>query len=332
MKDLRLLIKKLPLDSNNKLKLYNYSRHLFWISKYGFDYKKKIGNNVTFIPTNLYYGHEYWLKKYSGFGDYIYGMIEHGLYFGDDKRKIGFEEEWDLGSIITYGDYRMQLLKQLYPDINILAIGPRIHYAQIDETYFNELKQKIDLASKTIALYPAHSIFKETAEFNYDNFIKDAIDYADSLQIKNILISLHPTDLLKGRRIDIPGHNVIVVSGGNSINFLPRIKAIMTLADIIYTNSLGTHVGYSVYLNKPNVLNLNNISHCSEDTDVFYKEQEMFGKIFNGENPFELTKEQWELCDYYFGFSHVKAKIELYDKLQEVKNIYKWKYGITKRR
>lgn len=316
MKDIRNYIKRLPINSAHKLELYHTIKEIFWRCKYrGKEYKEQIKNR-TFCTTNYYYGHEYWLKKYSGYVGYIYGMIEHGLYFGENREKVGYAEEWDLGSIITYGDSRIKLLKELYPDYNVVGIGPRIHYVDMDVQYYNELKSRMDPKSRTLALYPEHCTYDFYSDYNIKKFIEKAYDVADEIKAKNIMLSLHPADFAMGvdKKFERKGNNLIIVSGGsNQINFLPRLKAIMSLADIFYTNTIGTHIGYSVYMKKPNIVDLE--SNKMVYSDAFIKEMNEFAHVFNGKQPLVLTPEQIDLCDYFFGYRYIKTPEDLYKEL-----------------
>lgn len=323
MKDIRNFIKYLPINSARKLELYHSIRGLFWRIKYhGDDYTKIIANR-TFCTTNYYYGHEYWMKKYCGYTKFIYGMIEHGLYFGDNRSKVGFEEEWDLGSILTFGDSRIELLKELYPDYNIIGVGPRIHYADIDKRYYNELKSRIDSSSRTLALYPEHCTHDEISDYSVKKFIEKAYDLAREVKAKNILLSLHPADFAKGvdKLFEEDGKNLIIVSGGsNQINFLPRLKAIMSLADLIFTNAIGTHVGYGVYMKKPIVIDLE--SNMNNYTLAFEKEQKDFSSIFNGSHPLLLMQEQIDVCDHYFGYRYIKTPEDLFNEFVNCEKVY----------
>lgn len=322
---IRQIIRKLPINSNRKLELYNTTRHIFFRLKYtSEEYQKKLEND-TFVPGNLNYSHEFWLKKYAGYHDYIYALIEHGVYFGENTNKIGGLEDWDMGSIITYGDSRINLLKKIYPDYHIVGVGPRIHYADVDLDYYEEIKSKIDTRGKTMVLYPHHSLYQKAAIYNVDSFIESASKIAKELNIKNVLVSLHPADISHGFNKIYDGRRFLTVTGGKQMNFLPRMKAILKVADITYSNTLGTHIGYSVYEGKPVVMDISSYQR-NFGNDVYEKEQQTFAKLFNGINPYTITKEQWELCDYYFGFSHIKSPAELCDEFQKCKVEYEKRY------
>lgn len=312
MRDIREYIKYLPVNSARKLMIYQNIRELYWRIKYSGNDYNNILRNRTFCNTNYYYGHEYWMKRHSGYSGFIYGLIEHGLYFGDNSSKVGFKEEWDLGSIITFGDSRINLLKDLYPDYYIFGVGPRIHYAEMDNVFYNQLKSQINPNEKTMVLYPFHSEYSKKAGYDTEVFMKNASDLAKDLGVGNILVSLHPADIANHFDREYEGKRFITVSAGlDQIRFLPKLKAIMSIADIIYSNAIGTHVGYSLYLNKPNIINLTSNKTILEKSK-YNEEQELFAKTFNGNSPFSITAEQRELCDYYFGYRYIRTPEDLY--------------------
>lgn len=330
---IKTYIDKLPISANFRLYLFYYLRRLEWKMKLDKkEFQRRI-NMQTFIPSNSFYGHEYWLKKYANYCDSIYGLIEHGVYFGEDESKIGFNTEWEVGNIITYGTYRERLLKRLYPYFNVESIGPRIHYAEMDVDYYNELKSKIDSTKKTITVFPAHSLEGEQAEYNIDKLISNVKNVSDPIGVKNILISLHPSDIKHGLQSEFEKRNLIVVSSGtDEYRFLPRQKAIYKISDLTYSNSLGTHIGYSIYMRTPHILQPESMISRPEAetlTPTFLKEESDFAKMFSGDgNPFEITSEQIEFYDYYFGESCIKSPEELYKILNRCKSKYRGIFSI----
>ena len=337
------IIQALPINTDQKLRLYGSIRKAYWKKKYDAEMYEKLMREYTLFPQNSYYGHEYWLKKYSGYENSIKAIIEHGICYKCETVKVGWDVEWDAGSIITFGDMRYDALSEVYPDYNILEIGPRIHYAPTDENYLNELRNQIDTSGKTMVLYPSHSLAGYKSEYNVDEFLDDAYQFAKDNGITNILVSLHPSDIIHGydKEYIYRDKKLILVTGGtDQLKFLPRLKAILTIADITYSNLVGTHVGYSVYMNKPHVINsrseyTNNENlikqlYNIEDAKMansFQEEKNTFARVFNGNDPWIITREQKDLIEYYFGLSKVMSKDELYRQLKHCEELYAKKFG-----
>lgn len=314
-------ISKLPISSYNKLRLFRaLTRCYAYLFCTPEEKKRRKGiNNLT--VSGAYYGQEQWIKEYCGYKDAVFAYIEHGVYFGDNTSKVGWAPEWDLGNIITFGNSRYKLLKDLYPDYNVLRIGPRVHYALTDKAYYEELKAKLDPIGKTMALYPLHSIHDDKHSFNTNVFLEGAFKLGKELGVKNYLLSLHPTDLEHSSDLLYKDKNVILVTGGPANEgFLPRLRAIMELADVTYSNALGTHIGYSVYLGTPHVLDLTSNPSKGDKQTRYHEEQDQFASVFSGQDALTITKEQYDLCDYYWGYSHIKTPEEMYKALEGCKN------------
>ena len=323
---IRQLICKLPVNSDKKIRLQGFVQRIYWFLHYDKKRRNELINNQVLLNSNHYYGHEYWLKKYCGYDHRIGGIIEHGVYFGNNRDRVGPSEDWDTGSILTFGESRVSLLKELYPSYNIYPIGPRIHYADISQTYYDEIYRKLDHTGKTLTIYPSHSIANEKAKFDSKLFLEEAKQLAKRIGAKNILVSLHPSDYLHNINLDFEGANVILVGGGNNpLEFLPRIKAIFKLSDLTFSNSLGTHVGYSIYMKTPHVMSLS--SNKNAGNPVYECEQKKFAEVFNGVDLYSISEEQYALCDYYFGYSYIRKPSDLQIILDECRAKYYELYG-----
>ena len=314
----------MPIKAQYKLEIFNSLRKFKWKLKYKGEKLSSLLSNQTFVPSNSNYGHEHWLKSYSKFEHSIYALIEHGLFFGENESKVGFKSEWDLGSIMTYGNYRAELLHRLYPDYNIVKIGPRIHYALTDESYLRALHGKIDSSKKTMTVFPSHSLEGEKVEYNIELFYKEIRTIALELNIKNILVSLHPSDFIHNiDRLFTERGMIVVSSGVDDIKFLPRQRAIFEVSDVTYSNSLGTHVGYSLCMNTPHIINVTSMQSRPEAdslSSIFFKEEQLISSAFNGNEPFVITQEQKDLYDYYWGADCILPADKLY---KELTNCYK---------
>ena len=318
--NLRNKITKLPISARQKIICYNVLRRILWFFKYGLIKFRYLQSHSTFVPSNSYYGHEYWLKEYSGYRGNILAMIEHGVYFGDDTSKVGFETEWEIGNIITYGESRWKLLKSLYPQYNIIAIGPRIHYAPIDDDLLTELSNSIDKSKKTMAVFPAHSLADQVTYYDTKEFLINVYDIIEKYEIGNVIVSLHPSDYKHNLDFPFKNCNFILTGGGNDpYRFLPRVKAIISVSDVTFSNSLSTHIGYSIYLNKPHIFITQQLTLEVSDNFVekkYMEETELFAKVFAPQEKLTITDEQKELCDYYWGISKIMSPQQLHDELK----------------
>ncbi len=136
-------------------------------------------------------------------------------------------------------------------------------------------------------------------------------------------------DIEIGKHIKYENKGYIIVSAGHRDNndyFLDRLKTIIELSDMTISNSLGTHVGYCVFLGKPHHIYSQeikieadsvqdfNIEMNSRGTDFekYYSFEKMsFNRLFSQYKE-QITKEQINLCNKYWGFDEIKSKEELY--------------------
>ena len=337
--DTKKIISKLPINSYHKLLLFKKSRQAYWYFKLNKEEYLNQTERSCLFPQNYYYGHEYWIRKYASYENTIYGMIEHGFNHADDKSKIGWDAEWDSGNIITFGDSRLPIFKELYPDYNILRIGPRLHYADMDRNYYNEIKSKLSSTGKTIVLYPSHSIENIVYTYDIEMFVRRAVDFAKHNGITNILVSLHPQDIFHGfdaKYREIAPNIIPVTGGSDNLMFLPRLKAILSIADITYSNLVGTHVGYSIYMGKPHVIDSASDNQKSETVIQYNKatgsdfmaSEQQFANMFDGKDPWNISKEQYDFIDFHFGLHHVKSPEEMNRELYKCEQIFKHRFNL----
>lgn len=287
------------------------------VQKYS-NYIKEI-KNKDYFGDNTFYGHSNTIKNYSGYNKKIYLAIEHGLALG------GYVANYVIKSpcpaIITFGDYRFNYIREktLKP---IFRIGPYIHYAQnlYNDNFMNFIKKYL---GKTLLVFPSHSIDNVYCEYCIDEFIQHINDFSVKNNFDNVLICIYWKDIELGKHIYYEQKGFKVVSGGhgnNNYRFLNKLKTIINLSDYTISNNLGTHVGYCVYLNKSHYIYNQKISYKGANQESLKKEfnrGERFNKIYLEDrikfmnlfdkHTMKITKSQYDLCNEYWGFDHVKS-------------------------
>lgn len=294
---------------------------------------------------NRLYGDEYLLKRYSQYNDYIYALIEHGLYFGNNTVKVCESEggnEWELGCIITYGDYRKALINRVFPEYHCLNIGPMIHYTQTDEALKKEIQNKLN-AGKTFLYFPVHGSEKMTPFYDRRKSFIDVIKLAKLRGCNNLIICTYQANIgemdtfLKLSSDICDDVNTVVTTCGDRFDekFLDRQRTLIELSDYTGSNDIGTHVGYCIYLNKP---------HTILDVDFEYKadkeylekefgsktrsnnyivdvnkEKKLFKELFSVDRGDEIYRDQYEICNFYWGYEYVRGREELRLLLNECK-------------
>ena len=100
----------------------------------------------------------------------------------------------------------------------------------------------------------------------------------------------------------------VVVSNGHRSDpqFLSRQKDLIELSDMMMTNGLGTHIGYSICMNKPVYFYKQKIQLKADDgksisdSNILNETEAEFVSIFD-KFAFEITEEQKSLVKYYWG-------------------------------
>ena len=206
------------------------------------------------IMSNEGYGHEYWLKKYSGYRGDILAQIEHGVYFG---RNVSpdvniIPNEWEISSFLTYGPYREKLIRFAHPNAFVQAIGPYIRYVKTDEKYREQLRASLLPGQKTVVLFPAHSVANGRILFSHEALIQKSKRYARDRGIGNLVVCLSPMDLNRQlAKVYRDNGFIVATCGGVSKDFLQRQRAIFEIADVAISNAMGTHIGYSIAMGVP---------------------------------------------------------------------------------
>lgn len=327
------IIEKYVTDSKKKLEIY---RFIHYIGNQ-VHRSQSSSNNIAIVPSNESYGHEYWIKKYSGWNKPIYGLIEHGLYLGNNRQKVGDKIEYDLGVILTFGDYRKEILNEAFPNMRVFKIGPRIAYAETDNNYKNEISSLLKGNRRVLTIFPAHSITSLKSKYNIPALYGYAKKISAEYDLDNILVCLPYGDIEKGIEQDFEKLGCSTVSAGkDSVNFLPRLRAIIEMSTITMSNSLGTNLGYCVYMGKPQVLIPQKIDYegtsVAKETerrnkggeyDLYYqKETDLFVSIFDGSSGELINEKQIELCNYYWGINDVLSSNDFYNLLSSLDEEY----------
>jgi len=276
-------------------------------------------------PDGALYGIIHWIKKFADIDQIINFNIEHGVYLGDLVRDESLNSIYK--GTITFSKYRKKILDKNNKKKNI-AIGPYIHYANdyYSKDVINKIKRK---NNETLVFFPPHSIKGYKADYNKKK-IYDRLDEYKS-NYETIMVCLYYKDVNKKLVSYLSNRGFKVVSAGHiyDFNFLSRLKSIINLSDHTVSMSVGTHIGYCIYLDKSheiisynkNKFNENNRSfNIVKDEDIKKRgreyqikfkndEKEIISHFFNAGNL--INNNQLKICNKFWGFDQIKTKDEL---------------------
>lgn len=329
--DIPKIIQQLPINVIHRMKM---EKTYIVLTKYingMIGSAKETSKYYPLVRNNRFYGNEYVLKKYCGVKQSLYAIIEHGLYLGNNCAKVGLSHEWELGCILTYGDYRKKIINEVFPDYYCETVGPLIHYAQEDLEYRRSIESMLVKDKKTLLFFPVHGNTLFSPHYNMYDIIDRIKTIASERECLNIIVSVMDEDMekIKSAMNDLADiYNVIITRCVNRFDetFLGKQKALINLSDITVSNNLGTLLGHCIYLNKPHILlqqeidyqgnaevldrEFGKVNRSENWRSDFENEKIMFQNIFN-ENTYEITQEQKDICEYYWGFSKIKSTHEL---------------------
>lgn len=246
-------------------------------------------------------------------------MIEHGIYFGE---RILFEEceMNEISTIYTYSPYRVHVLQNYYKGTlgkKVIAVGPYIQYVPnfLSEEVRQSIKQKY---GRILLVFPAHPDPSNDTVYDFNEFIQRIEQIKEDFD--TVFVSMFWVDILKRKHLFYEKQGYVIVCSGNRSDpyFLSRQRDLIELATMTMSNELGTHIGYSIALDRPHYLFKQKIKLdlTNEDKDIaedirccLVKQKQEYSAIQKafGNYSFEITDEQKILVDYYWGKNVQKA-------------------------
>lgn len=291
-----------------------------------FEYDK-LAKNISpfFYPNEIqFYGFNHVISKYLGLSSLKSRVTnEHGFIFSTFASDQYIKND----IILTFSDYREEQLKKQYLDkLNIIKIGPYIHYADslLSREEKDEIKKEI---GKTLLVFPFHSIDGVLSSFDTDVFIENIEDYKIKNKFDTVLVCLYWKDIQIGRAENYirKGYKVTTAGHINDSFFLNRLRSIIELADFVLSNEIGSYIAYCLCLKKEirlinqkskvtdekgNEEHINKINFLKiEDHMIsYYQIQEKLMSIFSVEN---MTEEDKVFANDFFGLNYLRSSSEL---------------------
>ena len=272
---------------------------------------------------NNCFGIGYSLRQYAGINkEYCNAMVEHGYFFGtyvQEMEKITFSNK-----ILTFSDVRKSHIEAVIKNKKVIQIGPYIHYAPdyYDEKRYEEEKKRL---GRTLLVFFSHSGTGESVSFDLDALIAKINSIRKDFQ--TVVVSLFWSDINPTIEKRLKDEGYLIFSSGHRYDyyFLSRQKTMIKMADATMSNSIGTHIAYCTYYNKPHwIIKQEITSKALNDTGaVNIAIDEMMSRDLINQQEKEdlykvlkvcsetLTEEQKQVCEKYFGFNYIRTKEEI---------------------
>lgn len=279
----------------------------------------------SYYLNNDFYGHNHILKKYMSINNDLFWIIEHGIGFGENPDPFA-EDFNDFLLVVTYGDFR-EIVNLKFTTKKILKIGPYIHYTNplLNKIETDLLKNKL---GRVLLVFPMHA----TNQVHYlydDSFFIQEIKKRQT-NYDNVIICMYWKDIQLGLHLKFKASNFLITCAGHIMdqNFLPRLKTIITISDEIFTNTIGTHIGYAVFMNKKIeyieqeitqiVGSSENIkTNHPKDVESFLKKEAEVKNAFVKDSEYS-EDQRYNLVNDLWGFNHIKNPKELKDELKKI--------------
>jgi hypothetical protein len=283
-----------------------------------FDYERLVRYDFTppkfFNSVFLYGNYKAVATAQNKHFNFLTDYLEHGVCFintVESARLLGYVDRRFIKNIYTYGPIRKkiieQYLKQYNLERNIIEVGPYILGAQHFYTP-SQLATLKKTYGKILLVYPQHSIESRVVHYELDDIIREI--HARKGNFDSVFICLYWKDILIHPEYvqKYLSEGFIVVSNGHRSDpqFLSRQKDLIHLSNMMMTNGLGTHIGYSICMNKPvyfykQTLQLEHIATNTNNTENELQliESEFYTAF--SEFSFNISEEQKNLVRQYWG-------------------------------
>ena len=270
------------------------------------------------------------------FGDYVdkkdyykSPAIEHGLIFHNEVyRDVLYTARM---TCCTFSKFRKNIIHSKV-NMPVFCVGSYIAYAKsfYDQDKISCLKNKF---GSILLVFPTHSTDSSDITVNQrkflDNIKKLALGY-DTVFINSFWWNINDP-LIK--ILESEGYKILTCGFRDDINFLPRLKAYLSLADLVVGDSIGTHVGYCLACNVP-------FCYMPSETKVQLKLKEELKDIeFVNYHQSKIAKEflyttkitdtQKDICNYYWGNNDIKTFNQIKTILQINNDILQNSHGLS---
>lgn len=263
---------------------------------------------------SLLYGHLSCIAEFAHFQKnqlIFFPIMEHGVTFWEVVRTAGF-------SRVCQGRYLMENWQMKYPGVPLFSIGPYIHYAN---TYYDEIKSSAlkKKLGKVLLVVPAHTHEMATQNYNMRSFVDNIMRLG--MNYDTVMILAYWADVQYALYDYFAAAGAIVVSAGfrGDPLFISRLKTILSLADTVVGNDIGTFIGYAYYLGKQVILLPDDIKYSFSDIKLSEKERavyqtnyQQFYRAFSEDPDPSLQR---RLCKRFWGVGLEKTVEQLQDIL-----------------
>lgn len=286
---------------------------------------------VTF---NDYYGNAEQIKRFLNIPSHypLKAAMQHGNQYGEAYWDEEIKETLPVS--LAWGEHICSIWKK-HTTKEIYKVGAPFFYTQ---SLLSEggIKSERARLGKNLLVFPAHSMHNSTVSFDMESWIDNIRSHSKGFD--SVRICIYWKDYILGRHKKYLEAGYECVSAGHifDYNFLPRLRSLIEVSDATMSNRIGSFIGYSIFLEKPHSyidqsmdISDNDIGRVKEEEAEWRGDpgvQKIF-KAFSANDNFQITPDQLDALEPYFGFSEIKSKSEFLEIVNTSELLYQEKEG-----
>lgn len=271
------------------------------------------------MSESLFYGAFPALAHYAGLRDLFMPPKQIGVQHGYVFEICSWEKsKLELRNIV-WSKKIVEMYHQHTSNPNIFAIGCPFFYADsiLSEIELENEKKRL---GKNLLAFPMHSQCNVDTNYDPNKFL--SILENERKRFDTVRVCIYWKDVLRGGHKVFEDEGYEIVCNGHIFdpNFLRRQRSLFELADATISNGVGSHIGYSLFLNKPHWLiddsyeyiNTQRGGDAKDLTDVTQKDNFLRVKnSFLDNSNYDITQQQKDVVDEFWGISDMKTPSDL---------------------
>ncbi len=282
------------------------------------------------VTYNAFYGIDFALKQYVGI-PHAYHLKAHYSHISLMTEGCTWIKDYNvLPTLFTWAPSHEKAYSRVC-NKPMHSIGPIIHYAKSAYTEEKIAAEKKRLGHNAL-VFPAHSTHAIPVSFEFDLLLKSLEELKKHFD--SIRICIYWKDYLQGQHEPFVKAGYECVTAGHMFdpNFLPRLKALLSVADHTISNAFGAYIAYAVYMQIPHLhLPQKLLRNQSNDAEKVGKKlgiKKHRKKINNVLQHFtdltpKVTPGQYKMCNEHFGYDYVRTPNELLELIYQAEDVYK---------
>lgn len=285
--------------------------------------KEVLGLHSLAMPMNddvvNYYGSWYAMQAYAGYPFFNLPpkklTIQHGITYEMLNCELKHADYFNL----VWSEEVVNMHRKYTDNPHIYAVGAPFYYASsiLSEMEIQEERKRL---GRNVLAFPMHSTYNINKEYDPQSFLRLLNQLKSSFD--TVRVCVYWKDVQRGTAKVYQDAGFECVCSGHIADqaFHKRQRALLEIADATVSNAIGSHVGYSTFMNKPHWLvpdefELVDIreNEGTEEMDMT-KTSPNYKEIYTAflDNPeFKITEEQRRVVDKYWGTSCVKSPEEM---------------------